>query len=499
MTTEPVRTVSSAIRELLDDASKERNAGNNLKAFDLAQLAIDLARQCGDETILSEALILRSRIDHDCSEFDRSAEALQEARALAQRLENPLTEARILNNLSNIHRIQGNIELSTSMSREAYARFYNAGDKRSAAVVLANMGITNLESGWLDQAETLLRDAIEVLIELGDNDQAANFLADLAKIPMQRGQETATLEWLRQSLLYARKANNVKRESVTLATLGLAHLYFYHWKTAVEVLTPVIEQFRNYGDHRFESIALSNLGAAYLLGGEINQAEVAVQHALTLQQSIKNRRSVAISLGHLATISLLRGNIAEADEYLTQTRSIHREIGETKIVAEATIRIAELRFMTGNVAEAWRELHDSITILRGIKPVDFFLYALGIAVEFAVRTDEAIAAETYWRELSAMAISNDTKTSRGELNFASLWRNAGRLKANPGNSSIQSALVSDFPLVTASSIEFELGRESLLGNRITRLYEYILAAGVPDHLLSLPMHWKTGVTTSGPV
>ncbi|MEA2677432.1 MAG: hypothetical protein QOJ81_1573, partial [Chloroflexota bacterium] len=98
-------------------------------------------------------------------------------------------------------RARGFFEGGLQLTREA-------GDIRSSAVCLINLGDIAMLENDLDRASDLLKEAYDVMIQVGDTQSAGNALANRAQVELGRGNLTDAAVLLAESIRLSRQSDD---------------------------------------------------------------------------------------------------------------------------------------------------------------------------------------------------------------------------------------------------------------------------------------------------
>jgi non-specific serine/threonine protein kinase len=167
-----------------------------LFAAGLVQLAalVDLARAIPPSGDSAKLLQAAGGLAHQRGDYPTARALVDEALAIAQRLDDPLLIAHVLNVLGPIAREQGELATSRRVLEEALARFRDLGDRNQIAAALIRLGeVTHVEGDYAE-AQRYYEASIAVWAEVGLRPpRAAHVLGTLA---LDRGQLPQARHWM---------------------------------------------------------------------------------------------------------------------------------------------------------------------------------------------------------------------------------------------------------------------------------------------------------------
>jgi predicted ATPase/class 3 adenylate cyclase len=246
------------------------------------ELALDLAKTCGDRHQQAEALGWLGRLLPDRNPA-LAQEQLNQALALSRELNDRQFQGQMLHHLAvfaaAIHDDYGQ---AIDCYRQAIAIFQSIGDLNSEASSSYNLAVNLLHMGQFEEARACALVTQKLSELVNDQEQAAFSLEILGRLALYQ-EEPAR-----------------------------AQVYF---EQAAALVQPL-------GNDGLQGGILTNLGESLLRQGAFSQAETCLQQARTLREALLGSQFTVDELAGLAHLEQLRGNLPQAGEYARQFLTI---------------------------------------------------------------------------------------------------------------------------------------------------------------------------------
>ncbi len=168
--------------------------GNYPRARTLADGALTLYRELGDETGVVRSLSNLGAILLGLGELTRAAETLDECIEAAEAIGESRLIALARNNRGDVALSQGQLEIAADQFEQSLALLREANDVANIARSLYNLGAVEIERGRIEQAQPLLLEALELSAGVSDKEDMAWCLIALAAVGARAGKaEDATV------------------------------------------------------------------------------------------------------------------------------------------------------------------------------------------------------------------------------------------------------------------------------------------------------------------
>ena len=257
---------------------------------------------------------------------------------------------------------------------EALRLMREAGDRRSEAMTLTNMGsIYNL----LDEPQKALdhlNQALTVWRTIGDRHLEGITHTINGTVYYALGQPQKALESFTLALPVMRAVGDQSGEAGTFTQIGTVYRLTGEPQKALDHFSQALALFRAVGDRRNEVTVLNNMGTVYNLLGEPQKAFYYFQQVLPVARAIGARQLQAVALTNMGSIYNLSDEPAKALEHLDQALTLTREIGDRRTEAAALTHTATAYSLSGEQSKA----------------VDYLERALALRVAASDRQGEAI-------------------------------------------------------------------------------------------------------------
>jgi serine/threonine-protein kinase len=242
------------------------------------------------------------------------------------------------------------------------------------AVSLNILGWLKHESNDLEQAETLLREAVAtgraVFPPEGDA-RLARALNDLGAVRNSRGGYDEAVQLYRESIDMRRRLLGANHIGVAISTSNLAVTYYQKGdiENAVRTSESALELFRNIlgPDHQRTLTVQSNLATMHSVAG--NQDAAILQHRDIVERRVRlygpRHLSVANSMMMLAHALLNGRHNTEGEQLLVNALAIQREAGaRADDIAVTTRMLGELKARARRYDEALPYFTEALGVLR---------------------------------------------------------------------------------------------------------------------------------------
>ncbi len=149
----------STVRSSLADVLSQ--LGQHERAVALAGEALELARELGDDTLLSDAYTTLGVVLEAGGDSEGLLQAMQSAIAHARRAGNDIGLAVLLGNVAHYHLVRLEFAEAERFSQEALDVAEQAEDIRGRALALANLGLSRIGLGRIEEGKALVAMSLE--------------------------------------------------------------------------------------------------------------------------------------------------------------------------------------------------------------------------------------------------------------------------------------------------------------------------------------------------
>lgn len=200
------------------------------------------------------------------------------------------------------------------MFESGMAIFRDLDEPFWAAVTAANLAEVRAELGMPDEAEPLVRQALDLFVARGDRGGEGNALRILSLIARQRGELERAQEHIDRAVAIAREHQNAVWEGYWLLELGMVHLARGNAPDALVALRRSAQLHRELGDRAREAQAWNATGRAYREMGRPEEAIEFHRRAAAVHNELGDQWRLGVALGDLAIAQHLAGEVDAAVE-----------------------------------------------------------------------------------------------------------------------------------------------------------------------------------------
>ena len=159
---------AAASRVLADWSMAAHGAGELDRAQELADRALNTARESGDDSAMCRAHNVVGVLATRRGELEVGAAHLAESLRLAVALDDPGARVAALNNSALTHRAAGELELAMELTTEGLKLCASLGDRHREAALHNNLADLLRASGGSEEAMVHLKKAVAIFAEVGD-------------------------------------------------------------------------------------------------------------------------------------------------------------------------------------------------------------------------------------------------------------------------------------------------------------------------------------------
>jgi CHAT domain-containing protein/tetratricopeptide (TPR) repeat protein len=299
----------------------------NELAVENYEKSLVLSQEVGDRNLTALNLNSLGLAHSSMGHYELGLELYQKAQKLSEELNDKGLLHIALNNIATYYIAKGRYAEGLDYLQKSLRiieEMGSAGDRRSLAYKLQNIGLIYRHQGNLDQALTYARRSLEILESIDDKFGIANLRNNIGVIYKAQGNYEQALDWFQKSL---RGYEELK------ASPGIAR-------------------------------CLNNIGDTYRLQGRMTEAIEPLRKSLQLREENHDRAGIALTLNNLGRLYEDQGKNAEMLEVSRRAASLSAEINGREELWDAQDRIGRGLAALGQPVEA-RE-----SFLAAIKTVE---------------------------------------------------------------------------------------------------------------------------------
>ncbi len=243
-------------------------------------------------------------------------------------------EATLLGNLGLIYETRGDLDEAEKMLKKALEIFEKLRHIEGMAIQYGNLGLIYRTRGDLDQAEKMHKKSLEIFEKLGHLERMASQYGNLGLIYQTRGDLDEAEKMFKKSLEIDDKLGRLEGMANAYGNLGLIYQTRGDLDEAEKMLKKSLEIDEKLGHLEGMASDYGNLGLIYQARGDLDQAEKMHNQALGINQKLGRLEGMAIDHSNLGSIQKQRGDVARAREYWGKALAVFQKIGMAPEVAK---------------------------------------------------------------------------------------------------------------------------------------------------------------------
>ena len=309
-----------------------------LPAFLYAQTAVadSLARILAVTPADTHRVILLTDYAWEINELhtDEADARLQEAIALARRLNFPKGEAVAWNGLGVVEEIRGNLARAEQHYRQALRLRRSLGDRRDVGASLNNLAVLLEMRGMIDSSIVIHRENLAIQRELKDTLREARALFNIASAYQEMGLYPEAQRELLEARLILESLGN--RDEIAKVYTQLGHIQFEldRYPAALEWYKKALALRVKKKDPGRYAEALTDYANAL---DEVDSSDLAINYylqALTIWKELDDLPGQAKIFTNLGDANKHAGKYAVALDYLRQAESIYLSLDDKQMLME---------------------------------------------------------------------------------------------------------------------------------------------------------------------
>jgi predicted ATPase/DNA-binding winged helix-turn-helix (wHTH) protein len=351
--------------------------------------------------------IARARARRQVGRLDEGRQDVEAAVVLAATL-GPAARGEALLARGLIEEASGDLEGCCATYRAAMKQFQAAGSVFGVVRAQAMLAFDLWQRGRRDEAEPMLRRALQTVESQGLHHQAAKMLSTLGLILGEQGLWEEALGQLERSRGQHLARGDRRGEGIVLGNIASLHSSQGRLEEALEVYREALAAQRAVGEVRLEGVILRNIGVVLLGLGRDREAEATLEEALQRHREAGDRFSEGRVLSDLAEIHLLRGDLATANPLYVDALRVSTEAGDDRYALFVRGNIALRDYTIGDLDSAEARMAEvlvDLPRLAGPRPHGYYLaFAGALAAE---RGDRNSAMERLGQAWDQLQLSGD--------------------------------------------------------------------------------------------
>ncbi|MBV9497199.1 MAG: protein kinase [Acidobacteria bacterium] len=270
--------------------------------------------------------------------------------------------ARAKANQSYAYRDTGRVDLAVSMLREAAQIYEEMGDRAAAARCYSNLGLALWNQGDLAEAEPLLERALVMHRQLGSRSFESRTLNNLGIIRFSRGNIDGAEKVWREAVEVQRESNFLSAMAPTLNNLGGTRQLRGDFAQAAKYYSEAISVSQQTDDRFGEVIGTINTAELLRLRGDLVTAAAVYDRGLKMARELSVTQNEAYVLAAMGELAAWRDDFALAHERYAAALALREKMKDRVSVAQSQGMLANLALEENKPAEADRLLGEAIAV-----------------------------------------------------------------------------------------------------------------------------------------
>lgn len=206
--------------------------------------------------------------------------------------------------------------------------------------------------GMFAESELMLRNGLQLANAHGNPFEQAAALLNLSFNKLGPGSFDESLQFSKQSLDAAQKANAGQIAALAENNIGMSYRLLGDLDQAEEFETKAIEQLRRIDDLRNLQDALGELGSIHLERHQAARAVKVLEEAFEIAKRIESPVAAGRWAGEIATVLIEQGESDKAEEWNRRAYALFGEVSRTDFLLDLRMNDAAILAARGQVKEA---------------------------------------------------------------------------------------------------------------------------------------------------
>ncbi|NTU80256.1 MAG: tetratricopeptide repeat protein [Chloroflexales bacterium] len=328
------------------------------------------SRAANDAASTARSQTLRGEIYECQGAFTEARVCFEEALAVYRKIGYTRGEANNLSKLGNLSSYLGAFSTARDLFLEVLALRRSIQDA-SECFTLSNLGEMAFKLGDWDEARAYWEQAFAAARRIGDRNTEALVLGQMGYSDLARGRYSAAIEALGRSIQAFRAIGERRREAESLNDLGMAWRDIGGYTQARQCFEEALNIQQRIGDTRGAIFTSLNLGWL-LLDQDPAAANDHYQQAHAHAQASGDRDGEAYTHSYLAYLAERTGDLAAAEAGYRTALAIHKDLA-TPTAIEEVAGLARVALARGNIAAAFEHAQACLAFLdaEGADGIEF--------------------------------------------------------------------------------------------------------------------------------
>lgn len=317
-----LEAIADSIRQLPNDTNKVKNWSKLASAF--IQTNLDSAKAFADSTLF-----------------------------LATRLDFPKGIALGNEKLGTVSNYKGNFQNAVDYFQKSLSYHEAVGNNRSAAIILANMGLCKRNLGDYDEAMSFYFESLNRREAIGDSNGIAFSLKSIGETFAIQNDYAKAETYFKQSLDAFKKLGNIPMEHTMALNLGGFYREQGKLDTAEKYIQKGLSYFEENGPKYELARAYYNLAGLHLARNELSASASSYLTSKAYYEELGFTMRVAGTLISLSKVSQRQGEIDQAIQYATEALDLAKSLETKSQISRALLQLSDIYKDNNQYKEAY--------------------------------------------------------------------------------------------------------------------------------------------------
>lgn len=415
-----------AIDYLLKAGGRARRLYALKEAVEHYQQALAMVGQLEPDKTVVQRQVIHSALGELLTmtgQYDLALGHLQEALALADRLDDCDARAYVCRWLARLHQLRGEYPAALEWTQRGMAGLRERETAELAELLLMG-GLVHTDQGNYDSALGCAQEALRIAQQLDSASAMARAFNLLAHISRVRGQLVNAIEYAQRTLDLYQRLGDISGQALAHNQIANAYFSLGQWKEAEQNYYQAHKTFDKIGDIYRRSLAYNNLGGIALNQGRLDEALALYQEGLrSLERIGASLRVQGVFHMNLGATFVRRGEIAAARQHLNTSREYFQQTQSRDFLPELHRHCAEAALAAGELEPAEAEAQRALDLARELSMRGEEGSNLRVLGQVAAAQGQAALAQARLQQSVAILdqVGDMYEKARSELAFANLY------------------------------------------------------------------------------
>jgi len=334
---------------------------------------------------------------------EAALDCCQKSHTLFVNLDDQVGRGHALFRQGQVQQHRGMWEDAEQLYRDALRIFVQARQLRELAAGQSALGLLLIQTGSVDEAIELLRQAEHSFFVLGDEIGGLESLSNLSYAHLQRGDYQQSLQWAAQQLQIAKKQNDRVQMCNAQFNIGATHFQAGNFVDAEQVLLICLADTQRIGYIQKEMLASQELAGVYLELDDYTTAIEYLQRALDIALETQDQQRIGFITGNAGILFAQRAQYHLALACYNESLRIALALGDQPTLISLLGNIADLSADTEQREHASALYRQGILLSRQMQMPLFLFTNLHSAAELCIAEGNFADALVYVAEAKGIA------------------------------------------------------------------------------------------------